>query len=65
MYRTDRAKDERIAELEAMMQKLKCCENCSSFIETYFDDNYCKLTIDEEKECQKNNYSQWQLKDNK
>ena len=25
-----KAKDERIAELEAMVQKMKCCENCAN-----------------------------------
>ena len=26
-----KAKDERIAELEAMIEKMKCCENCSFY----------------------------------
>ena len=28
---SDKSKDERIAELEAMVEKMKCCENCLHF----------------------------------
>ena len=47
-----KAKDERIAELEAIAQKMKHCGNCR-----YEDDN----CID--KNC--HNFSEWRLKDNK
>lgn len=49
------AKDERIAELEEMVKKMKCCTNCAI---TSFDYDY-----EDCKKCQ--NESLWKLKDNK
>ena len=57
-----KAKDERIAELEAMAQKMKCCENCKSHINVGSE---CLLDMEDRLTCKANNYSNWKLKDNK
>ena len=53
-----KAKDERIAELEAMAQKMKCCMNCDGQGDRE-DNYYCFL-----EDCD-DNLSLWRLKDNK
>lgn len=56
-----KAKDERIAELEAMVQKMKCCENCIS--NTYFGSaQYCTHPVEVESMCRRNKYSEWKLR---
>ena len=50
-----------IAELEAMVQKMKCCENCESH--TNVGSN-CLLDMEDSLDCRANNYSNWKLKDN-
>ena len=57
-----KAKGERIAELEAMAQKMKCCENCKSHINVGSE---CLLDMPVRLTCKANNYSNWKLKDNK
>ena len=52
-----KAKDERIATLEAMAQKMKCCMNCDGQGDR--EDNYYCFFAD----C--DNLSLWRLKDNK
>ena len=52
-----KAKDERIAELEAMTKKMKCCMNCDGQGDRE-DNYYCFLA-----DC--DNLSLWRLKDNK
>ena len=52
-----KAKDERIAELEEMVQKMKCCENCNH--NTYYN-NDCEWGQDIG--CNLNVFEQWQLK---
>ena len=52
-----KAKDERIATLEAMAQKMKCCMNCDGQGDRE-DNYYCFLA-----DC--DNLSLWRLKDNK
>ena len=50
-----KAKDERIAELEALVQKMKCCENCSEENYNRYIDGGC-VCVD---------FCNWRLKDNK
>ena len=52
-----KAKDERIAELEAIIEKMKCCMNCDGQGDRE-DNYYCFLA-----DC--DNLSLWRLKDNK
>ena len=52
-----KAKDERIAELKAMVEKMKCCMNCDGQGDRE-DNYYCFLA-----DC--DNLSLWRLKDNK
>ena len=57
LWDTIKAKDERIAELEAMTKKMKCCMNCDGQGDRE-DNYYCFLA-----DC--DNLSLWRLKDNK
>ena len=50
-----------IAELEAMVQKMKCCENCKSY--TNVGSN-CLLDMEDSLGCRANNYLNWKLKEN-
>ena len=50
-----------IAELEAIIEKMKCCENCESHTNV---GSKCLLDIEDSLECRANNYSNWKLKDN-
>ena len=56
-----KAKDERIAELEAIIEKMKSCENCESHTNV---GSKCLLDMEDSLECRANNYSNWKLKDN-
>ena len=58
--RCEHSKD--IAELEAMVNKMKCCENCKSHINIGSE---CLLDMEDRLTCKVNNYSNWKLKDNK
>ena len=50
-----------IAELETIIEKMKCCENCKSH--TNVGSN-CLLDMDDSLDCRANNYSNWKLEDN-
>ena len=50
-----------IAELEAIIEKMKSCENCESH--TNVGSN-CLLDMEDSLGCRANNYSNWKLKDN-
>ena len=50
-----------IAELEAIIEKMKCCENCKSY--TNVGSN-CLLDMEDSLGCRANNYLNWKLKDN-
>ena len=50
-----------IAELEAIIEKMKSCENCKSYINV---GSKCLLDIEDSLECRANNYLNWKLKDN-
>ena len=50
-----------IAELEAIIEKMKSCGNCKSHINV---GSKCLLDIEDSLECRANNYSNWKLKDN-
>ena len=50
-----------IAELEAIIEKMKCCENCKSY--TNVGSN-CLLDMDDSLDCKANNYLNWKLKGN-
>ena len=50
-----------IAELEAIIEKMKCCENCKSHINV---GSKCLLDMEDSLDCRANNYSNWKLKDN-
>ena len=50
-----------IAELEAIIEKMKCCENCKSHTNV---GSKCLLDIEDSLGCRANNYSNWKLKDN-
>ena len=50
-----------IAELEAIIEKMKCCENCESHTNV---GSKCLLDIEDSLECRANNYSNWKLKSN-
>ena len=56
-----KAKDERIAELEAIIEKMKSCENCESHTNV---GSKCLLDMEDSLDCRTNNYSNWKLKDN-
>ena len=56
-----KAKDERIAELEAIIYKMKSCENCESHTNV---GSKCLLDMEDSLDCRTNNYSNWKLKDN-
>ena len=51
-----------IAELEAIIEKMKCCENCKSY--TNVGSN-CLLDMEDRLDCRANYYLNWKLKDNK
>ena len=57
-----KAKDKRISELEVMVEKMKCCENCKSYINI---GSNCLLDMEDRLTCKANNLSKWQLKDNR
>ena len=50
-----KAKDERIAELEAMIEKMKCCENCE-----YYPPSKCGKSA--QYGCLGDGYNDWRLK---
>ena len=50
-----------IVELEAIIEKMKCCENCKSHINV---GSKCLLDMEDSLDCRANNYSNWKLKDN-
>ena len=50
-----------IAELEAIIEKMKSCENCESRTNV---GSKCLLDIEDSLECRANNYLNWKLKDN-
>ena len=50
-----------IVELEAIIEKMKCCENCKSHINV---GSKCLLDMEDSLDCRTNNYSNWKLKDN-
>ena len=52
-----------IAELEAMVQKMKCCENCKAGVECDEGGIYCAKQFEDDFNC--DNYSKWQLEDKK
>ena len=55
-YKTElEAKDERIAELEAMVEKMKCCENCE-----YYPPSKCGKSV--QYGCSDDGYDDWRLK---
>ena len=62
LWGTIKAKDERIAELEAMVQKMKCCDNCN---ELPCDTGAGISTAVQILQCQENNFCLWQLKGTK
>ena len=50
-----------IAELEAIIEKMKSCENCESHTNV---GSKCLLDMEDSLDCRTNNYSNWKLKDN-
>ena len=50
-----------IAELEAIIEKMKSCENCESHTNV---GSKCLLDMEDSLDCRANNYSNWKLKDN-
>ena len=53
-----KAKDKKIAELEAMIEKMKCCANCE-----YSWQQECSLSPESKNRCLDNKgYSLWELK---
>ena len=48
-----------IAELEAIIEKMKCCENCKSHTNV---GSKCLLDMEDSLDCRTNNYSNWKLK---
>ena len=50
-----------IAELEAIIEKMKSCENCESHTNV---GSKCLLDMEDSLDCKANNYSNWKLKDN-
>jgi hypothetical protein len=57
---SDKTKDERIAELEAMVEKMKCCGNCNN---TEFDGGFGTCCSFDDLRCE--GLSHWQLKGNR
>jgi predicted S18 family serine protease len=57
-----KVKDERITELEAMVQKMKCCDNCN---ELPCDTGVGISTAVQMLQCQENNFCLWRLKGTK
>ena len=50
-----------IVELEAIIEKMKCCGNCKSYTNV---GSKCLLDMEDSLDCRTNNYSNWKLKDN-
>ena len=50
-----------IAELEAIIEKMKSCENCESHTNV---GSKCLLDMEDSLDCRTNNYSNWKSKDN-
>ena len=54
-------REKRIAELEAQIEKMKCCYNCKHFDKLY---NLCELTRFTLKKCLCNSLDKWEIKEN-
>ena len=49
-----------IAELEAIIEKMKCCANCESYTNV---GSKCLLDMEDRLACMANNFSNWKLKE--
>ena len=53
-------REKRIAELEAQIEKMRCCENCRNYNNFH---RHCEFDATHSVECHCNNYKLWEIKE--
>lgn len=53
-------REKRIAELEAQIEEMKCCENCKNYNNFH---RHCEFDAKHSVECHCNNYKLWEIKE--